>query len=149
MLLDVHTLAFTRISLGYFGVFEYYLYSMTIINKGNEMVYLKIIEVFAAINLSSNKLNGSLPKFIGNLNGFHLLNLSNNNLTGHIPLSLGNLTTLESLDLSLNKLSGRIPWQLTQLTFLEFFNVSHNQLTGLYHIVNNLIHLKIVRLMEI
>jgi hypothetical protein len=125
-----YMLAFTRISLGYFGVFEYYLYSMTIINKGNEMVYLKIIEVFAAIDLSSNKFNGSLLEFIGNLNGFHLLNLSNNNLTGYIPLSLGNLATLESLDLSLNKLSSRIPWQQTQLTFLESFNVSHNQLTG-------------------
>uniref|UniRef100_A0A2N9FN02 Leucine-rich repeat-containing N-terminal plant-type domain-containing protein n=1 Tax=Fagus sylvatica TaxID=28930 RepID=A0A2N9FN02_FAGSY len=118
---------FTSIRLGNFWVYEFYPYSMTIINKGNEMVYLKIIEVFAAIDLSSNKFNGNIPEFIGNLNGFHLLNLSNNNLTGHIPLSLGNLTTLESLDLSQNKLSGWIPWQLTQLTFLESFNVSHNQ----------------------
>uniref|UniRef100_A0A2N9HQ85 Leucine-rich repeat-containing N-terminal plant-type domain-containing protein n=1 Tax=Fagus sylvatica TaxID=28930 RepID=A0A2N9HQ85_FAGSY len=62
--------------------FTDYPYSMTIINKGKEMVYLKIIEVFAAIDLSSNEFNGKIPEFIGNLNGFQLLNLSNNNLTG-------------------------------------------------------------------
>ncbi|KAM4119111.1 hypothetical protein ACJW30_03G035000 [Castanea mollissima] len=98
---------------------------------GREMMYSKIIEVFATIDLSSNEFNGKVSEFIGNLNGLQLLNLSNNNLTGHIPLSLGELTTLESLDLSQNKLSGQIPWQLTQLTFLGSFNVSNNQLTGL------------------
>nr|XP_023919112.1 receptor-like protein 12 [Quercus suber] len=117
-------------SCGYI-VPQYYPYSMTIINKGREIMYSKIIEVFAAIDLSSNEFNGKISEFIGNLNGFQLLNFSNNNLTGHIPLSLGDLTTLESLDLSQNKLSGQIPWQLTQLTFLGSFNVSNNQLTGL------------------
>ena len=105
-----------------------YLYSMTIINKGKETVYSKIIKAFATIDLSSNEFNGMIPKLIGNLNGLQLLNLSNNNLTGHIPLSLGNLTTLESFDISQNKLSGQIPWELMQLTFLESFNISYNQL---------------------
>ncbi|KAK4595770.1 hypothetical protein RGQ29_014029 [Quercus rubra] len=122
---------FTSIfSSGYY-VSQYYPYSMKVINKGREIMYSKIIEVFAAIDLSSNEFNGKISEFIGNLNGLQLLNLSNNNLTGHIPLSLGDLTTLESLDLSQNKLSRQIPWQLTQLTFLASFNVSHNQLTGL------------------
>ena len=125
-----HIRAFTIIPLAGFTVPEDYPYSMTITNKGKETVYLKIIEVFAVIDLSSNEFIGKIPQFIGNLNGFQLLNLSHNNLTSHIPLSLGNLTTLESLDLSQNKFSGWIPWQLTQLTFLESFNVSHNQLTG-------------------
>ncbi|KAF3945081.1 hypothetical protein CMV_028514 [Castanea mollissima] len=88
------------------------------------------MEVFSAIDLSSNKFNGNISEFIGNLNGFQLFNLSSNNLAGHIPSSLGNLTTLELLDLSQNKLSGQIPEQLKQLTFLESFNVSNNQLTG-------------------
>ena len=126
-----YMLDFTSVfSSGYY-VSQDYPYSMKIINKGREIMYSKIIEVFTAIDLSSNEFNGKISEFIGNLNGFQLLNLSNNNLTGHIPLSLGDLTTLESLDLSQNNLSGRIPWQLTQLTFLESFNVSHNQLTGL------------------
>ena len=125
-----YMLASTSFNPSGYGVDDFYPYSMTITNKGKETVYPKIIEVFAAIDLSSNNFNGMIPEFIGNLNGFQLLNLSYNNLTGRIPLSLGNLTTLESLDLSQNKLSEQIPWQLTQLTFLESFNVSHNQLTG-------------------
>ena len=116
--------------LACFGVLKYYPYSITIINKGKERIYPKIMEAFAAIDLSSNAFNGNIPKFIGNLNGLQLLNLSNNNLTGHIPVSLGNLTTLESLDLSQSKLLEQIPWQLTKLTFLESFNVSHSQLIG-------------------
>uniref|UniRef100_A0A2N9I7L3 Leucine-rich repeat-containing N-terminal plant-type domain-containing protein n=1 Tax=Fagus sylvatica TaxID=28930 RepID=A0A2N9I7L3_FAGSY len=116
--------------MGGFYTLGDYIFSMTIMNKGMETEYPKIIKAFAAIDISSNKFNGKIPECIGDLNGFQLLNLSNNNLTGHIPLSLGNLTTLESLDLSQNKLSGQIPWQLTQLTFLESFNISHNQLIG-------------------
>ena len=126
-----YMLDFTSVfSSGYY-LSQDYPYSMKIINKGREIMYSKIIKVFAAIDLSSNEFNGKISEFIGNLNGLQLLNLSNNNLTGHIPLSLGDLTTLESLDLSQNKLSRQIPWQLTQLTFLASFNVSHNQLTGL------------------
>ncbi|KAG5560522.1 hypothetical protein RHGRI_003741 [Rhododendron griersonianum] len=70
----------------------------------------------------------------GSLNGFRLglqlLNISHNKLTGTIPSSLAKLTELESLDLSQNLLSGQIPGQLTQLTFLSILNVSHNRLTG-------------------
>ena len=128
---------------------DFYPYSMTIINKGKETVYLKIIKVFAAIDLSSNEFNGMIPEFIGKLNGFQLLNLSNNNLTSHIPLSLGNLTTMECLDLSQNKLFGQIPWQLTHLTSSHPLMSHTINLRGLYHMVINLIHLTIVHLMEI
>jgi len=107
-----------------------YSYSMNLTNKGNNMFYKKVHELFIAIDFSSNKFVGEVPKSIENLKGVQLLNLSNNYLTGHIPPSLGNLTKLEALDLSQNKLSGEIPQQLTQLTFLEVFNVSHNNLMG-------------------
>jgi hypothetical protein len=103
---------------------------MMMTNKGKNMFYEKVQELFTAIDFSSNKFLGEIPKSIGNLKGAQLLNLSNNYLTGHIPSSLGNLTELEALDLSQNKLSGEIPQQLTQLTFLAVFNVSHNNLTG-------------------
>nr|XP_023919113.1 receptor-like protein Cf-9 [Quercus suber] len=80
-----YMLASTSFNPSGYGVDDFYPYSMTIINKGKETVYPKIVEVFAAIDLSSNKFNGMIPKFIGNLNGFQLLNLSYNNLTGPIP----------------------------------------------------------------
>ncbi|XP_059663921.1 receptor-like protein 6 [Cornus florida] len=105
-------------------------YALTLTNKGVEIVYLYILNVFTAIDLSSNRFEGEIPESIGILKSLHMLNLSNNNFIGQIPSSLGNLTEIESLDLSQNKLSGEIPQQLTQLTFLEFFNVSFNHLRG-------------------
>jgi Leucine-rich repeat (LRR) protein len=117
-------------SVGYLNFDQVYIYSMDLTNKGNDMFYEKVYELLIAIDFSSNKFVGEVPKSIENLKGVQLLNLSNNYLTGHIPPSLGNLIVLEALDLSQNKLSGEIPQQLTQLTFLEFFNVSHNNLTG-------------------
>ncbi|XP_059663975.1 receptor-like protein 7 [Cornus florida] len=105
-------------------------YMTTLSNKGVQIGYLYVLNVFAAIDLSSNRFEGKIPESIGILKCLHSLNLSNNNLIGQIPSSLGNLTEVESLDLSRNKLSGEIPQQLTQLTFLAFFNVSHNHLSG-------------------
>ncbi|XP_028054595.1 receptor-like protein 34 [Camellia sinensis] len=97
-----------------------YLYTLNITNKGVNTKYQKIPNIFTAIDLSSNKFEGEIPEFIGNLKGIQLLNLSNNDLNGGIPSCLGNLTNLESLDLSQNEVSGEIPQQLALLTFLEF-----------------------------
>ncbi|ONI22459.1 hypothetical protein PRUPE_2G130900, partial [Prunus persica] len=105
-------------------------YSITIATKGLDLYYSKIQEEFASFDISSNKFEGQIPEFIGNLTELHSLNISNNILTGSIPSSLGKLTKLESLDLSRNKLSGQIPQQLTQLNFLGNLDVSHNNLTG-------------------
>ncbi|XP_058736312.1 receptor-like protein 7 [Vicia villosa] len=117
---------------GGFSVSENVSYSFTMSNKGILMVYNNLQEFYSliAIDISSNKINGEIPKIIGDLKGLVLLNLSNNNFVGSIPSSLGKLSNLEALDLSFNRLSGKIPQQLTQLTFLEFFNVSFNNLTG-------------------
>ncbi|CAL9006603.1 unnamed protein product [Prunus brigantina] len=111
------------------GSFAYH-FSITVTNKGVDRYYSEIQEDFGVVDISSNKFEGKIPEFIGNLKGLRLLNVSNNILTGCIPSFLANLTLLESLDLSQNKLSGEIPQQLTQLTFLSNFNVSHNNLTG-------------------
>ncbi|KAL7250026.1 hypothetical protein ACSBR1_012093 [Camellia fascicularis] len=100
-----------------------YWYTMNITNKGVNTEYQEILNIFTVIDLSSNKFEGLIPKFIGNLKGLKLLNLSNNNLNGGIPSCFGNLTNLESLDISQNKLLGEIPQQLALLTFLEFLNV--------------------------
>ncbi|XP_059449524.1 receptor-like protein 7 [Corylus avellana] len=107
-----------------------YDYSMTMTNKGNDMFFEKVQELFTAVDMSSNRFLGEIPNSIENLKGCILLNLSNNILTGHIPPSLGKLEDLEALDLSQNKLSGEIPQELTQLNFLGFFNVSRNNLSG-------------------
>ncbi|PRQ57366.1 putative leucine-rich repeat-containing, plant-type, leucine-rich repeat domain, L [Rosa chinensis] len=107
-----------------------YDFSAMITTKGVDRYYPRIQEDFAAVDLSSNRFEGKIPDFIGNLKGLHSLNISNNILTGRIPASLGNLIQLESLDLSQNKLSGEIPQQLTQIPSLGTFKVSNNNLTG-------------------
>ncbi|KAL2935828.1 Receptor-like protein Cf-9-like protein [Bienertia sinuspersici] len=101
-------------------------YSITITNKGSEILYPKILTVFRVIDLSSNNFSGTIPHMIGGLKGLQALNLSNNKLKGRIPPSLANIMDLESLDLSHNKLSGKVPQALSQLTSLEVFNISHN-----------------------
>ncbi|CAN6566519.1 unnamed protein product [Malus baccata var. baccata] len=113
-----------------FPVFNNVSCQLMIATKGLEQYYPKIREEFASFDISSNKFEGKIPEFIGNLKELRSLNLSHNILTGSIPSSFGNLMKLESLDLSQNKLSGRIPQQLVQLNFLSSFNVSHNNLTG-------------------
>ncbi|CAL5435599.1 unnamed protein product [Camellia sinensis] len=113
----------------YISIYDYY--SVTIMNKGYEMEYVKILTIFKAVDFSHNKFHGKIPISIGRLKALHVLNFSRNGFTGPIPLSLVNLTELESLDLSQNKLSGKIPQELTSLTFLEAFDVSQNNLTGI------------------
>ena len=109
---------------------HYYQDSMMVTIKGLDHEFVKILNTFTTIDLSSNKFQGEIPECIGNLNSLRGLNLSHNDLRGHIPLSFRNLKMLESLDLSSNKLSGQIPQQLTSLTFLSFLNLSQNHLTG-------------------
>ncbi|XP_041001237.1 receptor like protein 27-like [Juglans microcarpa x Juglans regia] len=112
------------------AIVDNYVLSMTMMNKGMEMVYGKVSNLFIAIDLSRNRFEGEIPEVVGHLKGVNLLNLSHNFLTGPIPFTLANLTVLESLDLSQNKLSGVIPLQLMELTFLSHFNVSQNHLKG-------------------
>ncbi|KAL5794296.1 hypothetical protein ACOSP7_002890 [Xanthoceras sorbifolium] len=107
-----------------------YGYSLTMVNKGIKIEYVKISNMLVYICLSNNRFEGEIPASVSILKGLRYLNLSNNNLIGGIPSSLGSLTVLESLDLSSNNLLGEIPPQLVKLTPLAFFNVSCNHLTG-------------------
>ncbi|CAL5393885.1 unnamed protein product [Camellia sinensis] len=109
---------------------ESYYYTTLITNKGVNAEYEKILNIFIAIDFSSNKFKRKIPKSIGNLMGLQLLNLSNNDLSEGIPSCLVNLINLESLDLSQNKLSGKIPQELALLTSLEFLNLPNNHLIG-------------------
>ncbi|ESW12393.1 hypothetical protein PHAVU_008G108400 [Phaseolus vulgaris] len=89
-----------------------------------------ILAYMSGIDLSKNKLNGSIPSELGNLTRIRSLNLSHNDLIGQIPTTFSNLVQTESLDLSFNMLSGQIPHQLNQLSFLAVFSVAHNNLSG-------------------
>ncbi|CAN4103169.1 unnamed protein product [Withania somnifera] len=108
----------------------YYQDSITVVTKGLEREIVRILYLYTAIDLSSNKFGGKIPGIMGDLVAIHILNLSHNELLGHIPPSFGDLSSVESLDLSANQLSGEIPQQLVSLTSLSFLNLSHNHLQG-------------------
>ncbi|OVA05722.1 Protein kinase domain [Macleaya cordata] len=82
------------------------------------------------LNLSNNRLSGSLPRSIGNFTGLQILLLSGNRFTGKIPAELGNLKHLLKLDMSKNNLSGRIPPEMGNCVLLTYLDLSQNQLSG-------------------
>lgn len=68
------------------------------------------LELLTNLLLSGNKLEGTIPSFKGS--SLAMLYLQENNLTGSIPSSIGNLPQLQRLGLKLNKLSGVVPYKL-------------------------------------
>ncbi|XVF78925.1 hypothetical protein PTKIN_Ptkin14bG0177400 [Pterospermum kingtungense] len=107
-----------------------YGYSLVVTMKGVNTKFDRVLNIFTAIDMSSNNFEGKIPETVGNLTSLQVLNFSHNKLTGHIPSSFGDLAALESLDLSSNKLDGEIPMQLADLNFLEVLNLSENRLVG-------------------
>lgn len=82
------------------------------------------------IDLSNNKLNGTIPKQLGSCSNLTIVNFQRNNLTGTIPSELGELKDLQCLGLGTNNLTGTIPESLTQCS-LYLLDISRNKLSGL------------------
>ena len=82
------------------------------------------------LNMSSNNFSGEIPPQIGLLTHLKMLDLSNNQLSGSIPKSLGNLSNLTFLELYTNHLSGTIPEELGNLKSIIDLDLSENQLNG-------------------
>jgi len=61
------------------------------------------------LNLTNNKLDGTIPGNLGSLTDLQELYLAHNNLSGSILEHLGNSTSLLRLDLSFNNLQGDVP----------------------------------------
>nr|KJB28136.1 hypothetical protein B456_005G029400 [Gossypium raimondii] len=96
---------------------QYYQDSVTIVNKGIEMLYQKVLTILTCLDLSNNSFHGRIPEEIQMLRSLKVLNLSYNNFDDEIPVAVQNLKDL-------------IPPQLTDLTFLAALNLSYNQLEG-------------------
>ncbi|MCK4761733.1 MAG: fibronectin type III domain-containing protein [Candidatus Aminicenantes bacterium] len=82
------------------------------------------------LDLSNNRLSGTIPAWIGQLRGLRKLDLRYNRLSGGIPAWIGNLKNLEVLLLDGNMLSGPIPEELGRLSKLKILRLGHNRLTG-------------------
>ncbi|TYH50901.1 hypothetical protein ES332_D10G236100v1 [Gossypium tomentosum] len=103
------------------------------------------------LDLSSNHLNGEIPKELGKLTTMSCLFLSGNQFSGKIPSEIGLLSKLEQLDLASNNFSGPIPDDLGncfgKLQSLEELNLFHNMLNGsILEACNNLHGLRIVNI---
>ncbi|KAG8383429.1 hypothetical protein BUALT_Bualt04G0012300 [Buddleja alternifolia] len=83
------------------------------------------------LDLSYNKLEGSIPKELGSMFYLSILSLGHNDLSGPIPQELGGLKSVAILDLSYNRLNGSIPQSLTSLTLLGDVDLSNNNLSGM------------------
>ncbi|KAM3253643.1 hypothetical protein ACQJBY_047626 [Aegilops geniculata] len=103
---------------------------LSVVTKGQQLVYGRTLVYFVSIDLSGNSLTGEIPTDITSLAALMNLNLSSNKLSGQIPNMIGAMQSLVSLDLSGNKLSGEIPTSLSSLALLEALNLSYNNLSG-------------------
>ncbi|KAF3559474.1 hypothetical protein F2Q69_00011262 [Brassica cretica] len=90
-------------------------------NKYNSLVFL---------DLSSNKIAGTLPESLGALRNLQILDLSSNSFTGSIPSSIGNMLSLKKLDLSFNAMNGNIPETLGKLAELVDLDLMANTWEG-------------------
>ena len=82
------------------------------------------------LDLSWNRLNGSIPAALAQCTVMVELLLTGNQFTGTIPPELARLANLTTVDLSLNFLSGTIPLQLGDSRTIQGLNLAYNKLTG-------------------
>ncbi|MBA0756609.1 hypothetical protein Gogos_021354 [Gossypium gossypioides] len=87
------------------------------------------------LDLSKNKLGGTIPDCFGTFSGqlsvdLRTLNLNGNQLEGSIPQSLKNCYSLEVLDLGNNNINDTFPYWLGTLTYLEVLVLRSNRFHG-------------------
>ncbi|CAN6467350.1 unnamed protein product [Victoria cruziana] len=82
------------------------------------------------VDLSMNRLSGSIPKSFRGLHGLTTLRLDHNLLIGPIPAPLLNLPSLKTVDLSNNNLTGSLSQFTNSSSLLETLDLSNNSLTG-------------------
>ncbi|CAL4911302.1 unnamed protein product [Urochloa decumbens] len=83
--------------------------------------------------LSRNQFSGGIPNDLFQYANLTMLDLSQNNLTGDVANDVGKLTKLEILLLSGNHLNGTIPTTLSALKNLSRFAANQNNFIGMIH----------------
>ena len=83
-----------------------------------------------ALGLANRRIEGKIPKAIGELYNLQYLYLGNNTLSGALPGELYTLKNLVNLDLSQNRLTGAISEQISELTKLRVLMLHQNQFVG-------------------
>ncbi|KAK6144806.1 hypothetical protein DH2020_021626 [Rehmannia glutinosa] len=87
------------------------------------------------LDLTDNRFTGKIPDFGINQNDclqdLDVLRISYNSLNGPISASFGTLSSLRELDISNNIVNGSIPSSFGQLSNLEKLELSNNSLSGM------------------
>ncbi|XP_017256066.1 receptor kinase-like protein Xa21 [Daucus carota subsp. sativus] len=90
------------------------------------------ISSLRSIDLTNNKLSGSLPEDMIDYEHSNLkeIYLSSNQFTGQIPSSIWKVRSLERLSLSYNGWIGSLPKEIGNLTMLKYLYLGATNLTG-------------------
>ncbi|KQK21801.1 probable LRR receptor-like serine/threonine-protein kinase IRK [Brachypodium distachyon] len=84
----------------------------------------------ASLNMSSNRLAGTLPGGIWSLNALRTLDLSGNAITGDLPVGISKMFNLRALNLRSNRLTGSLPDDIGDCPLLRSVNLRSNSLSG-------------------
>ncbi|XP_058111151.1 probable LRR receptor-like serine/threonine-protein kinase At3g47570 [Magnolia sinica] len=82
------------------------------------------------LDLTSLKLEGSIPPHVGNLTFLNAIHLGDNSFRREIPQEIGHLVRLQFLNLSYNSFAGKIPSNLTYCSDLQVIDLNFNELVG-------------------
>ena len=74
----------------------------------------------STVDVSNNRLTGSLPPSLANLAQLTFLNVSLNRLVNSIPAAISALTQLQTLDLMGNAITGTMPSEISALAPLMY-----------------------------
>lgn len=82
------------------------------------------------LDLSGNRLTGSIPEVTAQFLRLHYLNLSHNSLNGSLPQVITRFPKLTTLDLSVNSLDGPLLTPLLTSSTLKELHLQSNKLSG-------------------
>mmetsp|Transcript_48555 Transcript_48555/g.115410 ORF Transcript_48555/g.115410 Transcript_48555/m.115410 type:complete len:412 (+) Transcript_48555:122-1357(+) len=91
---------------------------------------LAMVSDITSLDLSVNRLTGSIPDAIGLCTNLRRVKLSRNELQGWVPMAFGMLTELLYFDVSVNQISGSFPLIFGQMPNLITLNMGSNRLQG-------------------
>ena len=97
---------------------------------GSLVPELKALVELKHLDLSGNKITGTIPTTLGRLFQLESLYLHDNRLIGSISSDIGIMESVKDIDLQNNALSGVLPTELNRLYSIESLRLSHNNFTG-------------------
>jgi Leucine-rich repeat (LRR) protein len=90
----------------------------------------KGLDSMESLDFSGNRMHGKIPPQMGSMYALKQLFLYRNDMTGQLPGELGTLESVEEVRLGHNKFSGTIPSELSRLYKVRSIGLDNNALTG-------------------